>query len=183
MGNGINNTVTNNKQGKLPLWFIVIFSVALLLTLSTFGIVAYQQKQGTRQSPVPKGQFEILKQQILQQEDAIDTNWLHTLNPLVKKVRGRLFWSSKKQQGVMEFTGLPKLKANQQFHLLIYDLNAESSKPISAIVTEKGQFKQKSKTFLVPFTASTMVKSPFKFELMLEEEGVEGGQPLLLAQP
>jgi len=156
----------------------------LFLSLSTFGIFAFKQKQGElQQNSVKQGQFEILKQQILQQEDTIDTNWLHTLNPLVKKVRGRLLWSSAKQQGIMEFSDLPKLAKNQQFRLWIYDLNSRSSKPVSAIVAKNSQFKHKSKNLLVPFTAGSVIKSPFKFELTLEEKGVEGGQPLLLAQP
>lgn len=183
MSTEMNNTA-NQKQGKLPLWFKVLFPLALFFTLSTIGIYAYQQQKAAPQDSVKAAQFEIKKQQLLEQEDVINTNWLHTLNPLVKNVRGRLLWSNTKQQGIMEFSNLPILAKNQQFRLWIYDLDSTDGKAIPASMAQKDTFNKKSsKNILIPFTAKTIVKNPFKFELLLEEKGVKDGQPLLLAQP
>lgn len=181
MSNYINNQNQKKTQGILPVWFIALFATVLIIALSTIGLNAYQKKSGTPQPSVQNAQLEILKQQILQQDDAIDTHWLHTLNPLVKKVRGRLLWSSKKQQGVMEFTDLPILSTNQQFLLWIYDLDAETTLPIKAIFVNKKTIN--NERLMIPFTASEIIRDPLKFELLLKEKGVNTNQQLLLAQP
>ncbi len=62
MSHEMNNTA-NKKQGKLPLWFKVLFPLALFFTLSTIGIYAYQQQKGAPQNSVKAAQFEIQKQQ------------------------------------------------------------------------------------------------------------------------
>lgn len=181
MSNFINNQNQKKTQGILPVWFTVLFATVVIIALSTIGLNAYQKKSGTPQPSVQNAQLEILKQQILQQDDAIDTHWLHTLNPLVKKVRGRLLWSSAKQQGVMEFSDLPTLSKNQKFLLWIYDLNAETTLPIEAIFEITENFNQVR--LMIPFTASEIIKNPLKFELLLKEKGVKASQQLLLAQP
>jgi len=122
----------------------------------------------------------VLEQQlILTQTDVINTNWLRTLNPLVKNVEGRIVWSNILQKGVMEFVGLPKIDKNQQYRLWIYDLVGKDTKPIfstefTKVVSDK---------FLIPFSAEALINSPFKFELMLKTDGEETSQPLFLAQP
>ncbi len=95
-----------------------------------------------------------------------------------------MLWSNTKQQGIMEFSNLPKLAKKQQYRLWIFDLDATDGKAISAIMVQRDTYnKQSSRDLLIPFTAKSNVKNPFKFELLLEEEGVKDGQPLLLAQP
>ena len=54
----------------------------------------------------------------------------------------------------------------------------KNSAPTSVLV-----FKPNTKQLSKSFKVKNKVISPFKFELMLEEEGVEGGLSLLLAQP
>lgn len=171
----------NTKTGKIPLWFIVLFSTVLVFTLSSAGVFVFNQTQANPEFKEQQSKLESQKQLILLQTDVINTNWLRTLNPLVKEVQGRLIWSSKLQQGIMEFSKLPELGENQQYRLWIYDLLAKNTKPVSAAV-----FKYKgvsSEIFLRSFKTETTIKSPFKFELVLEKEGEVGGQPLLLAQP
>jgi len=182
MSNVAENIQISVNKNKIPLWFIISFSAVLLFTLSSFGLYAYQKKNLRNQNISQESESYIQKQGLLQQKDLIDTNWLHTLNPLVKKVQGRLLWSSNKQQGLMEFINLPNLKKKQQFTLWIYDLNSNSNKPILASIKHSESYRQKNK-IIMPFSASSRVKSPFKFELMLKEEGNEIAQPLLLAQP
>ena len=182
MSNVAENIQTSANKDKIPLWFIIVFSAVLLFTLSSFGLYAYQKKNLRSQNMAQESESYIQKLGILQQKDLIDTNWLHTLNPLVKKVQGRLLWSSNKQQGLMEFINLPKLKKKQQFTLWIYDLDSNSDRPILASIKHSESYRQKNK-IIMPFSASSRVKSPFKFELMLNEAGKEVEQPLLLAQP
>jgi len=181
----MSNYISKQNQKKIqdifPVWFIVLFATLLIISLGTIGLNAYQKKNGAPQPSVQNAQLEILKQHILQQDDAIDTHWLHTLNPLVKKVRGRLLWSSTKQQGVMEFSDLPTLSKNQKFSLLIYDLSAETALPSKAIFNIAENIKQTK--LIVPFTASEIIRNPLKFELLLQEDGVKASQQLLLAQP
>ena len=173
----MNNDITTNQQGKSPVWILAI--VILLLTVAVFGNNYYKKwtknpHQETHQSAL------VLEQQfILTQTDAINTNWLRTLNPLVKNVEGRIVWSNVLQKGVMEFVGLPEIEKNQQYRLWIYDLVGKDTKPIfstefTKVISDK---------FLIPFSSSALIKSPFKFELMLKTEGEEISQPLFLAQP
>jgi len=173
----------NKKQGRLPLWILISTSTLLVFALSTIGLYAYQNKSGKPETSVQYAHLEIEKQQILQQDDVIETNWLHTLNPLVKDVRGSVIWSSTKQQGIMQFANLPRLFKNQQYQLLISDLNAESSRAIEAVFSQKDIQEQKNTPLLIAFKTNEKIETPFKFELMLKENGVEGSQPLLLAQP
>jgi len=182
MSNVAENIQTSANKDKIPLWFIIVFSAVLLFTLSSFGLYSYQKKNLRSQNMAQEAENYIQKQGILQQKDLIDTNWLHTLNPLVKKVQGRLLWSSNKQQGLMEFINLPKLKKKQQFILWIYDLNSNGNRPILANIQHSKSFRLKNK-IIMPFSATARVKNPFKFELVLKEEGKETAQPLLLAQP
>lgn len=179
----LNNKINNNKSNKvkLPLWFTVLFSVISLFSISSISLYVYQKYNHDNQQIDQEGEIYIQKLGILEQDDVIDVNWLHTLNPLVKKVQGRLLWSSKKQLGVMEFVNLPNLKKGQKFHLWIFDLNSKNNKPILANINKAVIFKQKKRT-IMPFKGATSIDSPFKFELMLEDRSGKL-HPLLLAQP
>jgi len=174
----LNKNEITNQQGKSPLTLL-----AIIILLVVFLLFASKYYQEWLKNPDQKSQQSdlILEQQfILTQTDVINTNWLRTLNPLVKNVEGRVVWSNVLQKGVMEFVGLPKIKSNQQYRLWIYDLIGEDTKPIfstefSTVLSDK---------YLVPFSSnSSLIKSPFKFELMLKTEGEEISQPLFLAQP
>ena len=183
MNNALYNTVMDKKQRIVSPWFVMSVALALFLTISTIAIYAYQKKVGTPKETIQTAQIEIDKQRLLSQPDVINTNWLHTLNPLVKNVRGRLIWSNTKQKGIMEFSRLPALPDNQHYRLYIYDLNSASSTPIPARFQTPIKPQNKSKTRLIPFATDTIIKAPFKFELLLEEEDSKNKQPLLLAQP
>ena len=181
----MNNIATNiavtpieTPHGKIPLWIFVVFFSTLLAALSSVGISQYQQRQAQQSSQIQRTNVEELQRSLLAQDDVINTNWLHTLNPLVKDVKGSVLWSSKEQHGIIKLYNLPSLDKKQQYHLWMYDLNAKNSEPVSALV-----FKAKFDNLIIPFKAESIVDSPFKFEIMLEEEGVEGGLSLLLAQP
>ncbi len=173
----ITNKNTAKPRGKIPLWVFVVFFTTLLVALSSFGMSQYQQRQAET-SQAQQTKVEGLKQSILQQDDVINTNWLHTLNPLVKDVKGSVIWSSHEQQGIIKLSNLPVLNSHQKYHLWIYDLTTKNNAPISALV-----FKPRTKNITLAFQAESKVEIPFKFELTLEEEGVDGGLSLLLAQP
>ncbi|MEE9445121.1 MAG: anti-sigma factor [Cocleimonas sp.] len=179
------STANTENKNKLPLWLIIFFSSVLIMVLSYLGLSFYQNSQ--QKTPLShieqleRTELEHLKESILEQSDTIDTNWLRTLNPMVKHVQGRLLWSSTKQQGVVEFINLPSLKNTQQYRLWVYDLEANDSKPITAAVFKSIDII--SGIFSQAFQPKIMVKAPLKFELVLEEGDVEGFLPLLLAQP
>lgn len=176
----INNQNVKPSRGKIPLWFMILFSAVSLFFLSTVGLYAYQEYNRKSLDLLQESELYIQKLGVLQQDDVIDVNWLHTLNPLVKKVKGRLLWSSEKQYGFMEFINLPVLEKSQRYRLWIYDLYS-NRKAVSAIIDPSKIFKHKVR-IVMPFKAAATIESPFKFELMLEESGKEE-QPLLLAQP
>ena len=178
MNNIVTNATIETPHGKIPLWTYIVFISILLVVVSSFGISKYQQLQAQKSSQAQHTNVEELQQSLLTQDDVINTNWLHTLNPLVKDVRGSVLWSSKKQRGIIKLYNLPKLDKNQQYHLWMYDLNAKNSAPISALI-----FQPEFKNLIIPFTTKSIVTTPFKFEIVLEEEGIEGGLSLLLAQP
>jgi len=176
------STADAEKKKILPFWLFIIIATTLVIVGSYLGLHYYQQAaQPSLFEQLERTELETLKERIIQQNDTIDTNWLRTLNPMVKHVEGRLLWSSALQQGVVEFINLPRLKNNQQYRLWVYDLEANNSKPITASVFKKVGFI--SGIFSRSFEPRITVKNPLKFELVLEEGDVKGVQPLLLAQP
>lgn len=173
-------------QGKLPLWFIVLFIAALMFALSS--LAAYFSKQ-QEISVEMQGQMAVLVDQkatLLLQPDVINTNWLRTLNTDMKDVQGGVVWSSEKQQGVVYFKNLPQSEKNQQYRLWVYDLSKNADSRVSA-----AQFKQESNSsddeYLVTIQPELSLKLPYKFELVLEESNSSNQtvteHPLLLAQP
>jgi len=175
----LNTPVLQSEQKKLPLWFVVLFVAAVIFTISSVAVNAYKRMQINPSVQVQQSELESRKQVLLSQEDVINTSWLRTLNPLVKNVEGRLIWSTTMQQGIMEFKDLPEINKNQQYRLWVYDLIETKNEPISAVV-----FNQISGVnFLISFDTDPDVSAPFKFELVLQTEGEEWDQPLLLAQP
>ncbi len=175
---GIKIVEIEPPQAKIPLWIFAVFFTTLIIAISYFGFSKYQLDQAQQSELQQSNKVAKLQQAILAQDDVININWLHTLNPLVKDVKGSLLWSSHEQQGIIKISKLPTIEKQQQYHLWIYDLNAKTSAPISALI-----FNESSDNFILPFKPSMRVDSPFKFELILETKGKAGGLSLLLAQP
>jgi len=171
-------SLTETSKGKIPLWILVVFFSTLIIGASSFAITQYQQQQIQKTSNKQKTKLQALNQSLLEQDDVIDMNWFHTLNPLVKDVTGSVLWSSQKQQGIIKLFNLPTLLDTQLLHLWIYDLDGKNNAPISAAI-----FKPTSTQVLLAFDADSKVSAPLKFELTLETKGVDGVVPLLLAQP
>jgi len=166
-----------NQSKKSPLLLIAIG--LLLASAIAYGSQFYKKWSFNSSHQTSQSALVVEQENILSQNDVINTNWLRTLNPLVKNVEGRVIWSNSLQKGMMEFVGLPEIAKNQKYQLLIYDLVGKDTKPILST-----EFKTVlSKKFLVPFTAKETIKSPFKFELMLDTDGSDISQPLFLAQP
>jgi len=175
----VNSRVLTNQQQKQPIWLTVLITIALLFTVISLSSLAYKKWMVDASQQKNQSTFVIQQQLILTQEDVINTNWLRTLDPLVKNVEGRIVWSNILQKGVMEFVGLPKIGDNQKYRLWIYDLVGKDTKPIFS----KEFSEASSDVLLIPFSSKELIISPFKFELMLKTEGEELSQPLFLAQP
>ncbi|MCF6191474.1 MAG: hypothetical protein L3J51_13445 [Cocleimonas sp.] len=166
------------QKGKIPLWILVVFFSTVIIAMSSFAVTQYQQQQIQNLNKKQQTELRSLEQSILEQDDVINTAWLHTLNPLVKDTKGSVLWSSQKQQGIIKLFDLPTLRDTQVLHLWIYDLDGKSNAPISGAT-----FKPTSTQVLLAFDADSKVSAPLKFELTLETKGVDGAVPLLLAQP
>jgi len=168
-----------NQQQKQPFWLTVLFVLALLFTAVSLSGLAYTKWFAESNQQENQSALVLQQQLILAQDDVINTNWLRTLNPLVKNVEGRVLWSNILQQGIMEFIGLPKIAKNQAYQLWIYDLTGKDSKPVFS-----NEFSlANSRPMLIPFSAKKLILSPFKFELVLKTAGEDLSQPLFLAQP
>ncbi len=171
-------SLANAQKGKIPLWILVVFFSTVTIAMSSFAVTQYQQQQIQDLSKKQRTELGSLEQSILEQDDVINTAWFHTLNPLVKDVKGSVLWSSQKQQGIIKLFDLPTLLDTRVLHLWIYDLDGKNDEPISAAI-----FKPTSTQVLLAFDADSKVSAPLKFELTLETKGVDGAVPLLLAQP
>lgn len=155
---------------------LFISLVLVILSASYF----YYPQQNTQATQLIQVELNLHKQELLNQSDVLQLNWLHTLNPLVKKVQGSVIWSSARQSGIMMFENLPALGMKHSYRLWIYDLESRNNQPISA-----GVFKPVAaeKTLYIRIYPDSRVKKPFKFELVLIEANNSSVQPLLLAQP
>ena len=116
---------------------------------------------------------------LLKQNDVIDVNWLHSLNPKVKNVRGRMIWSSTKQHGIASFIGLPKSRSSQTYLLLGFDLEDTIGKPY---LLKKFKVKD-TRPLQLKISPKKTLLNPFKFELYLNDDQEPDLYPLLLAQP
>lgn len=175
----MNTRVLANEKEKHPLWMTVLFSIVLLALVVSVSNFSYKKWISNTNQPINSPELLSEQQLILNQDDVINTNWLRTLDPLVKNVEGRIVWSNVLQKGMMEFVALPTISDNQKYQLWIYDLVGKDTKPIlSSEFSEVGS----EKTF-ISVTSNELIISPFKFELLLKTEGEEVSQPLFLAQP
>ena len=161
------------------MWFLILITAALILAISQIGVSAFKRSQITNpEVKAELSQIQSRKELLLLQPNVVNTNWLRTLNPLMKNVEGRLVWSAALQQGVVEFLNLPKIKDNQYYQLWVHDL-AEANNQASLVAVFKGP---KNDELFMSFD-TIRIKSPYKFELVLHTEGEAHNQPLLLAQP
>jgi Na+-transporting NADH:ubiquinone oxidoreductase subunit NqrC len=119
-------------KSKPPLWFWIIFIVVATLTLISASL--YITKYTRLSIAAKQDQTPLVQQRdkLLNVSDLLQSNWLKTLNPQVKKVQGDLLWSSQQQKGFMRFFNLPLLSSTQHYHLWIYDLEHSLKEPISA---------------------------------------------------
>lgn len=174
----VSTKVSITNKSKYSPWYLA-FLLGALLYLGYINIGTYND--WVSRSNAPKEQSALIVEQniILNQDDVINTNWLRTLNPLVKNVEGRIVWSNTLQKGIMEFVGLPEIANNQKYQLWIYDLEGKDTKPVFS-----DEFSKVTKeALLIPFSVKKTITAPFKFELLLKTEGEEVSEPLFLAQP
>lgn len=177
------------KRSKLPLWLLVLFVSALVLLISYVVIYFYHQQEMNGVLHTQQSSLVEQKENLLAQDDVINTNWLRTLNNKVKNVQGGIIWSTKKQQGIIYLQNLPKTIKQQYYRLWVYDLATQANKRVSAALFQhKGN---KDNEYLIAISPDVPVKHPYKFELVLlesiKEKNATDGQrvehPLLLAQP
>ena len=156
----------------------------LLIVAIPVAVVGYSQKISKQVDSIEQKQISQYQSRdyLLSQPDALNINWMRTLNSIAKNIKGDIVWSTLSQKGIMRFINLPKLPSDRQYHLLAYDLQSSSQDPIS-IVKFTPEVKVPTE-MLVPFTAEDMVGKPYKFMVMLDyKDGSLPDEPLLLAQP
>lgn len=173
-------TPMRNDQSSHWMWPILILAIAIALIAGMISAQrVMQQVETIEQKQVT--QYET-RQFLLSQPDALNINWMRTMNPLAKNIQGDIVWSSLAQQGMMRFANLPSLPKGQQYHLWIYDLNNAADEPIS-IATFSPDLDVPTER-LIPFTSSRKISEPYKFMIMLEYTNERSPtEPLLLAQP
>lgn len=166
-------------------WSILLIAMTVIISAALFTLF-FNQKNDAH-NPI---QALLQKHQatLRANNSSIETQWLKTLNPLVKNTEGQLVWNTEKQQGVMTFINLPQPKVNEYYHLWIYDLKRSQQDPISG-----GAFipaKKKNTEHWVAITPQDKVVQPYKFIIFLESKNVNVAntpanepQILLLAQP
>ncbi len=162
------------------MWLLLILSIMITLVAG----MIYTQQMMQQVENIEQKQVSLNKSRavILSQPDAMNINWMRTLNPLAKNIQGDIVWSNSMQQGMIRFANLATLPKGQQYHLWIYDLANAANKPVSIV-----QFSPDSALpteRLIPFTSSQAITAPYKFMIMLEyTDGDSAPEPLLLAQP
>ena len=175
----MNTKIKTLKDSSLPLWFLVLLTAALIFTISQVGVSVYKRMQHNNPEVLAeRSQLESRKELLLLQPNVVNTNWLRTLNPLMKNVEGSLVWSAVLQQGIIEFINLPKIDDNKYYQVWVHDL-VETNNQASLVAVFKGS---KNEKLMMSFD-TIKIKSPYKFELVLHTEGKAYKQPLLLAQP
>ena len=173
-------TAMTNDDNSRWLWPVLILAIAA--TLISGMIYAQRVMQQVETIELKQvSQYESRKF-MLTQPDALNINWMRTLNPLAKNIQGDIVWSSLMQQGMMRFANLTTLPKGQQYHLWIYDLTSPADEPVS-IVTFSPDLKIPTE-LLIPFTSNKTINEPYKFMVMLEYADPSiTPEPLLLAQP
>ena len=173
-------TSMNNDDSSRWLWPVLILAIAA--TLISGMIYAQRVMQQVETIELKQvSQYESRKF-MLSQPDALNINWMRTLNPLAKNIQGDIVWSSLMQQGMMRFANLTSLPKGQQYHLWIYDLTSPADEPVS-VVTFSPDLKIPTE-LLIPFTTNKKINEPYKFMVMLEYTDPSiTPEPLLLAQP
>ncbi len=162
------------------IWPVLIIAIASTIAASLL-YVQKMSKQIHTITEQQEAQYESRKF-LLSSPDVINVNWMRTLNPLAKNISGDIVWSSLNQQGIMRFANLPKLPADQQYHLWIYDLAKHPDDVIS--VVEFSPVTSLPTELLIPFTSSRQIEKPYKFMVMLDSTETDfTPQPLLLGQP
>ncbi len=175
----MNTKIKTLNNSSLPLWLVVLLTAALIFAMSQIVVSTYKRMQHNNPEVLAElSQLQSRKELLLLQPNVVNTNWLRTLNPLMKNVEGSLVWSAALQQGVVEFINLPRIKDNQYYQLWVHDL-AEANNQASLVAVIKGSNDEK----LFMSFDTIKIKSPYKFELVLHTEGEAHNQPLLLAQP
>lgn len=162
------------------LWPALLISIALAMV----AVMIYSQQFVQKVDNIEKqqlAQYEARKF-LLAQPDAININWMRTLDPMAKKIYGDIVWSTLNQQGMMRFANLPKLEPDKTYHLWVHDLANNANDPVS--LTQFSPELTVPTELLVPFKSPRMVTEPYKFTIMLDSS-IENSQPqpLLLAQP
>lgn len=171
--------MTNDESSRW-MWPVLTLTIAAILITG----MIYAQRFLQQVETIEKKQVSLYQSRefILTQPDALNINWMRTLNPLAKNIQGDVVWSTLVQQGMMRFANLPTLTAGQQYHLWVYDLSNPADEPVS-VVRFSPELKIPSE-LLIPITSSKKINEPYKFMMMLEYADPNiTAEPLLLAQP
>ena len=162
------------------LWSVlVIFIVIVAIAITVYYQQLSKKVEHIEQEHISQYQS---RDYLLAQSDALNINWMRTLNSIAKDIKGDIVWSTVTQKGMMRFVNLPKLPDDRQYHLLAYDLESSAQDPVS-IVKFTPDIKVPTET-LVPFTADRTIGKPYKFMVILDyKDNSLTDEPLLLAQP
>ena len=174
--------LANSTDNEPKAWFRSFLIIAIIAI--PIAVIIYSQKISKQVDNIEQEHISQYQSRnyLLAQSDALNINWMRTLNSIAKDIKGDIVWSTSTQKGIMRFANLPKLPSDRQYHLLAYDLQSSAKDPVS-IVKFTPDIKVPTE-ILVPFTADRSIGKPYKFMVMLDyKDNALTDEPLLLAQP
>ena len=150
---------TSASMRELIAW--VACAAALLVAVGL-----YASSQPKDAGPITLTSTE-LYQDLLQREGVSQIDWSPGTTPFDNPVSGKVVWDNEKQQGIMQFVGMPiNDPTAEQYQLWIID-PARDEEPIDGgvfDVTASGEV-------LIPIDAKLKVVSPAAFAITIEQPG------------
>ena len=97
--------------------------------------------------------------------DLVEVNWIPNEAP---NARGKVVWSNSRQEGYMEFAGMPENDPSQtQYQLWIFDTDKNQKFPVDGGVFDIDS----AETVVVPIKANIPVSKAVQFAVTLEKPG------------
>jgi len=175
-------TSQTTHPDSMSRWLWPFFMIAIAMVMVS--VMIYSQRFVQKVDSIEKSQVAQYESRkfLLAQPDAINMNWMRTLDPMAKKIYGDLVWSTLMQEGMMRFANLPTLRPDETYHLWMHDLAHSADEPVS--IAQFSPELTMPTELLIPFKAPRTISEPYKFTIMLDNSAEEiPSQPLLLAQP
>jgi hypothetical protein len=166
-----------------PYHYIYWLLGGLLLMVAAFFIYQSSFKPESEYFVKQQEQLQNTMNTLLASDDTEEYAWMRSLNPLAKRIDGKLIWNQELQKGMMQLENLPTIASSQSFRAWAFDRNLPDDQPVLLATFKKLQIN--TNELLVSIQPDTPITSPYKFILTLEDDEGSNTEPqnLLRAQP